>query len=425
MKKTVVVTMLMAALCMIFMSGCGKTSSDEKKKPAEESGQEAGIEADHGKVELKVWSEETNFDVLNQMIDSFKKEYDGQADFEITLEENPDSQTKSKTLGDIHNAADVFPMADDQVAGMVAGGALCEVPDAEKISQANVAESVDAASVNGTLYAYPYSADNGYFLYYNKDYFKETDVAELDQILKICADNGKKFSMPWDSGWYTYAFYGNTGLDFGINEDGVTNHCNWNTKEGEVKGIDVARAMNQIAKNPGFLNLPDDQLVGKIKDGTVIAAVSGIWNATEIQGIWKDYGAVKLPTYTLNGKQVQMSSFTGYKMYGVNYYSAHKAWACKFAEWISNEENQTLRFQVRNQGPSNIKAAESEEVKKVPAIQAVLAQSEFGALQRVGNNFWSPLTEYGEALASGKVTDEELQDLLDKMVKGVTASVAD
>ena len=122
-----------------------------------------------------------------------------------------------------------------------------------------------------------------------------------------------------------------------------------------------------------------------------------------------------------------MSSFTGYKMYGVNYYSAHRDWACKLAEWFSNEKNQTLRFEVRSQGPSNNNSAASEEVKKVPAIQAVLAQSEFGALQRVGNSYWAPTSEYGEAVAAGKgkLSDEELQKLLDKMVKGVTASVAE
>ncbi len=410
-------------MCFSLFTGCGKSTDTKKTETAQKV--EKSEQKDNGQVSLKIWSEDTNFEVLNKMIDSFKEEYKGQAEFDIQLEQSSDSETKEKALGDIHNAPDIFPMADDQVASMAAGGAICEVPDADKIKSENVKEAVDAASINDVLYAYPYSADNGYFLYYNKDYFKEEDVQTLDQVLEVCKNAGKKFSMEWDSGWYTYAFFGNTGLDFGINEDGVTNHCNWNTTEGDVKGIDVARAMLAVAKNPGFLNLPDGELVGKIKEGTVIAAVSGIWNATEIAEAWGEYGAVKLPTYTLGDKQVQMASFTGYKMYGVNAYSAHKEWACKLAEWLSNEENQTLRFEMRNQGPSNINAANSEEVKKVPAIQAVLAQSEFGVLQRVGNSFWTPMTEYGETLAKGEIKDEELQELLDRTVKGVTASVAE
>lgn len=425
MRKKTMFTVCITVLSLCLFTGCGGTSSGDKKEA--ETGKTGKTVEDNGKVELSVWSEESHFELLNQMFESFKKEYSGQADFEITCVEHSDAQTKSEALGDIQNAPDIFPMADDQLSAMVAGGALYPVPDADRIRSANVKESVDAASINGTLYAYPYSADNGYFLYYNKDYFSESDVQNLDTILKICRKNKKKFTMPWDSGWYNYTFWGNTGLEFGINEDGVTNHCNWNTTEGEIKGIDVAGAMNEIAGNSGFLALPNDQLIDKIKDGTVIAAVSGIWHAVDIQGVWSDYGAAKLPTYTVAGKQVQLSSFTGYKMYGVNYYSKHREWACKLADWISNEENQTLRFQVKNQGPSNTKAADSEEVKKVPAIQAVLAQSEFGTLQRVGNNFWGPTAEFGVAMAEGKgkLSNQELQKLLDKMVKGVTASVAD
>ena len=45
-------------------------------------------------------------------------------------------------------------------------------------------------------------------------------------------------------------------------------------------------------------------------------------------------GAVKLPTYTCAGQQIQMASFTGYKMMGVNAYSKHKDWALKLADWF-------------------------------------------------------------------------------------------
>ena len=51
---------------------------------------------------------------------------------------------------------------------MVAGGALYPVPNADKVKKANVEGAIDAATVNDTLYAYPMTADNGYFLYYNK-----------------------------------------------------------------------------------------------------------------------------------------------------------------------------------------------------------------------------------------------------------------
>ena len=130
-------------------------------------------------------------------------------------------------------------------------------------------------------------------------------------------------------------------MDFGINDDGVTNHCNWNTTEGSIKGVDIAQALVNITSSPAFVSEADGDFTTGVADGSVIAGISGVWNAVAVKEAWgSNYGAVKLPTYTCAGQQVQMSSFTGYKMMGVNYYSEHKEWACKLADWLTNEENQ-------------------------------------------------------------------------------------
>lgn len=425
MKKRIISLMVSVAMLGTLVTGCGESGGEDVTPEGTEAvgGVNTGLnmELDSGEVELRVWSEAGNFDVLNKMFDSFKQEYGGQANFTITLEEYADSETKNNVLGDVHAAADVFPMADDQLASMVAGGAVCAVPNADEIAAQNLEGAVDAASVNGVLYAYPYSADNGYFLYYNKKYLSEADVQTMDGLLAAAEKAGKKVTMDWGSGWYNYAFWGNTGLEFGINDDGVTNHCNWN----DPKGVDVAKAMLDIAKSPAFVNGGDAVFSEGMANDTVIAGVSGVWEASDVESNWgSDYGAVKLPTYTLAGQQVQMSSFKGYKMYGVNSYSKHLGWALKLAEWLSNEQNQVLRFEERSQGPSNKNAAASDAVGKVPAIKAVQEQAEFGVLQRVGNSYWTPTSDFGNAMGAGNPNGLELQDLLDTMVTGITASVA-
>jgi arabinogalactan oligomer/maltooligosaccharide transport system substrate-binding protein len=119
-----------------------------------------------------------------------------------------------------------------------------------------------------------------------------------------------------------------------------------------------------------------------------------------------------------------MASFAGYKLIGVNAYSANAGWAAKLAEWITNEDNQTLRFQQRGQGPANRKAADSEEVNQAPAIQALIEQSEYSSLQRVGAAYWDPTTVFGNKMAGGNADGEDLQVLLDTMVEQITASNA-
>lgn len=433
-KKIVAGLMLTTVLCMV-LGGCGSNTANESSDvsesvvPGAETSSTETVsgtdEADNGVVELTVWSEEDNFDLLNQMIDSFKQKYAGQAEFEINLVQGSDSETKNVLLGDIHNGADVFPFADDQLSAMVAAGALYPVPNADEVKNANIEEAVSAASINGTLYAYPMTADNGYFLYYDKNVLSDEDVQTMDGMLAALEAAGKTFSMQLNSGWYLYSFFGNTGLEFGVNDDGVTNYCNWNTTEGDIKGVDVAQAILNITSSPAFISEEDGDFVTGIQSGNVAAGISGVWNAVAVKEAWgSDYGAVKLPTYTVAGQQVQMASFTGYKMMGVNAYSKHPEWAAKLADWFTNEENQTLRFEQRDQGPSNSNAAASDAVKQVPAIQAVIAQSQYGKLQRVGNSYWDACTAFGDTMAAGNPSGQDLQEIMDTLVDGITASTA-
>lgn len=435
MKKKWMESALAVTLACTMFAGCGQsaqTTADGESVSADlaASGTETAAdgteaEADNGKVTLTVWAEEANFPVLQEMIDSFEQKYAGQADFDIQLVESADAETRNNLLGDIHNGADVFPLPDDQLSSMVAAGALEPVPNADEIKAANSEDSVAAASINDVLYAYPMTADNGYFLYYDKRYLTDADVQTMDGLLAAAQAQGKKVTMDWSSGWYLYAFFGNTGLDFGVNDDGVTNHCDWNTTEGAIRGVDIEEAMLAIAANPAFASCTDTDFMAGVEDGSVVAGVSGVWNASEIKQAWgEDYGAAKLPTYTCAGQQVQMASFSGYKMVGVNAYSKHTDWALKLADWIANEQNQELRFAERQQGPANINVANSEAVKNSPAIQAVLAQSQYASLQRIGGNYWDPVQEFGADMANGNPSGKDLQLTLDDMVDEITASNA-
>ena len=399
-------------LLAILLPGCQKKSQKlaEKEKSASP-----------GTVNLVVWSAEEDKELLSQIISGFKGEYSGQA-FNITYKPQSESSCTDVLMADLENGADVFTFADDQLNTLVAAGALEPVENAGLVKKSNIPESVLAASVNDTLYALPLTADNGYFLYYNKKYFSEKNIKSLDKILDIAARHGKKFSMEWTSGWYVYSFFGNTGLTVGLNDDGITNYCTWNSTKGDIKGIDVARSMIKIAKHAGFTSTDDAGFLKGVRNNTIIAGVNGIWNAVALEKAWgKNFGAAKLPSYTCAGKQIQMASFSGYKLVGVNAYSEQREWAVKLAEWISNEENQKLRFIMRGQGPSNINAAASKEVQASPAITELLGQSEFSCLQHLGGNFWEPVTAFTEDILSNNQPGKNLQEKLDKMTEGITA----
>ncbi len=409
-KNSISIPML---LLTVLLSGCQKNDPvplEEVQTP------------DFDTVNLTVWGAAEDEELLRQIIDKFEEAYSGQADFAITFQPQSESSCTNALMGDLENGADVFAFADDQLNTLVAAGALDPVENAESVRQSNLPEAVAAASVDNTLYALPLTADNGYFLYYDKEYFTQEDIRSLDRMLDIAAEHGKKVSMEWSSGWYVYSLFGNTGLTVGLNPDGITNYCTWNSTEGKIKGTDVAQAMLDIAGHPGFVSTDDAGFLAGVQDGTIIAGVNGVWNAVAVEEAWgSGYGASKLPTYTCGGQEVQMASFSGYKLIGVNSYSAHKMWAARLAEWITSEENQKLRFAQRGQGPSNIVAASSEEVQSAPAIAALLEQSEFSYIQRVGGNYWDPVAAFTAEILAGNPSGKSLQDHLDTMVEGITA----
>lgn len=375
-------------------------------------------------ITLSVWCAHDDIALTEQLIEEFKKENSGKALFNITISEEEELSCKETVLANPAAAADLFSFAADQYKELHDANALLEVTlNTNEIIEANGGSesgAVRCASSDGKLFAYPRTASNGYFLYYNSDYLTEDDVKSFDRILEVAEKAGKKVTMDYTSGWYIYSFFKGAGLNVDLNDDGITNRCDWNSTDGKYKGTDVAEAMLKIAQNSAFVSGGDDTFKSLAKSGEIIAGINGTWNSTTVQDAFGDgYAAAKLPEYTLNGDSVQMCSFAGYKLIGVNAHTKYPEWSMKLAEWLTNEKNQTKYFKLRGEAPSNVNAANSPDVKASPAIRALNEQSAYGYLENVGGAFWQPAYVFGTTIAAGNPDEIELQKLLDIMVDGI------
>ena len=402
--------------------GGGAASSAASQSAAAAPSEASSAAESWGDVKLTMWGAEEDQTMLREMADAFIAENADKGNITIDIGVQSESSAKDTVLADPEAAADVFAFADDQLNELVAAGALQEVllnPD--DVKSRNLVGSVNAATMNDKLYAYPMTADNGYFLYYDKSVLSEEDVQSMDTLLAKADASGKKFMMSLNDAWYIYSFYAGAGLKATLADDGINTVCNWN----EAPGADVTQAILDISTQPAFKSGADADIVSGIKDGSCCAAISGTWNAGTAEETWgENYAATKLPTYTLNGEQVQMGSFSGYKLVGVNPHSSNVGVAMMLADYITNEDNQAKRFNDRKLGPSNIKVNESEAVQNAPAIAALAAQSDYATLQRVGANYWSSAQSLGEILASGDTQGKTTQQLMDDAVAGITAPVA-
>lgn len=376
-------------------------------------------------VKLVIWASTDDHEIVEQAAAKFAEENKNKAVFDISVHiENIDG-VKQVVLADPAVAGDIFNFASDQFGELYLNGALLEITldklDVEGRCGGSEAPIVQTVSRGGSLYAYPSSSSNGYFMYYNKSILSEDDVKTFDGMLSVASEKGKYVGMDWSSGWYLYSFFKGAGMNVVMSEDGTHNICDFNRTDGEYTGVDVVNAMLDIARNPGFRNIVSDVIVDEMKTGNMAAVVNGTWNATQFKEIWgDDLAAAKLPTYTVKGEQVQMGSFAGFKYFGVNALTKYPQWAMALTEYLTNYDNQILRFETVGDAPANREAASSDEVKKSVAIAALGEQNKYAAVQNVLDTYWAPSSVLGTFIAAGNADNWDLQMLLDTNVEKIT-----
>lgn len=418
MKKVFAV---MLALVLIVSMACVGVSADEP-------------------ISLTLWGAEEDQALLSELVEKFKAAYPDQT-FDIQIGVESESTAKDTVLTDVEAAADVFAFANDQLSDLVAAGALQNLSGdvsaalsayagktLDDVLAANGEGSVNACKVDGNVYAFPMGGGNNYFLYYDSTKISAEQAESWDTLLAAADAAGGKVGMTLASGWYNASFFLGAGFTASTNEDGTT-MIDWNgTSEKGISGVDVAKAMSDIATNSAFLAIADGDISNQIASGAVCAVVSGTWDASAAETAFGEgYAACKLPTFTCAGEQIQMSCFSGFKLMGVNAYSKQVGWAVLLAEFLTNEESQSARFAARQLAPTNLNAAADEAVSTNIAIAASAAQDVYGSVQNVGGKYWDPTATFGQMVANGELADMDdaaIQAALDTMVEGVTAPEA-
>ena len=391
-------------------------------------------------VTLTVWGAQEDQQMLKEMCDAYARE-----NTEVTYKFNfgvlGEGNSSDKILNDVEAGPDIFNFPSDRINTFYAAGALARIGgDLETAVKAENAEgAVDAATVkvNGEdhLYAFPVTGDNCYFLYYDKSVFKNpTDLQSLDKILDTAEAAGKKVHFKInDDGWYLASFFfadEDLKYDVTYNDRMVeeTIAINFDTEDG----LEVMKSIRHYIGRDGFVAQTDDSKIiaaftpDKNGKREAAAAVSGTWNATTIkQLLGDDMGVCILPTVKMDGEDVRLSGFMGYKLMGVNGYSQNKGEATKLAAYLTNEQNQLKRFKDRGFAPTNKKAAATTEVMNDPVISVVLEQAAYNRSQKnVPSTFWTPMasliTPLVTAKAEGKVvTDEQMMGYLEALCKQI------
>lgn len=377
---------------------------------------------DNGKgdaIKLLVWGAQDDQFMLGEMAEAYEAANpDKNYEFEFGVVGEPDVISKLST--DISTAADVFSFPSDQLRDMVNQGMLYEVPSglATTLASENTAASMNAVSLDGKTYGFPSTADNTYFLFYDSRVYSEEDVKSIEGILAK-ASKTQRFFMDISNGWYIASFFLTAGGTMAVSEDGKQVLNGWNTQDAYA----AAGVANQIANHAGFVTGDDEVLKTGFADGSITCGVTGIWNKDAIEkALGSNLKFAKLPTITIGGEAKQMVSFGGFKAVGVNKTSKNAVEALKFAQFITNYENQLKRYDERGFAPTNVRAAQDQKIVSDIAIAALSLQMQYSYPQtNVISTFWTPAEALGTEMEAHNISDTaKLMEEVDKMIATIT-----
>ncbi len=398
MKKKLLSLLLVAAMGVTALVGCGGTT-DEK--------------LDYTGVEIKVWCPDATVELTQKAVEDWKAANPDMAAVKVNVEAMGEGDAATSMVTDVTAGADIYSFAQDQLARLVTAQAIMPVANyTDTVKKNNDTGSVGAATVGDTVYAFPITSDNGYFLYYDKSVV--TDPSTLDGILAACEGAGKSFYFNNEDAWYNASFFFAMGCkaDYTTNDKGA--FASSNITYASKEGVAAVKAMIAMHKSPAFVN------GSSVSDTTNAAAiVTGVWDKVAAETLFgENFACAKLPTFTADGKQVQMSGMGGYKLIGVKPQTEKaKQQAClSLANHLSSEEVQLARFDALGWGPSNLNAQANEKVASDPTLKALAEQMAFMVPQgQYPNDFWTDVKAFGSSVNTGEFDNLSDDELLTKL----------
>ncbi len=403
--------LFVAVLGLVGLTACG--NNDDSKT------QGGDTTALTGTYDFTMWVSDTQGvkELTEKQIKDFEALHEGLT-LNATVAAVGEGDAATQMISDLETGADLYCFAQDQLARLVQAGALTPlgVKATETVKTSHAAVAVSAATVSGEIYCYPLTADNCYFMYYNKSVVQEEHIDSLEDIIADCEAANQNFSFNLGgSGWYNASFFFATGCksDWFTNAEGKITSVE-DTFNSDA-GLVALKGMQKLLKSKCYIDSGEVTDLNKATPSAVL--ISGTWNSKTAQEILGDnFGVTDLPSFTVDGKSYHLSSFMGCKLLGLKpQKDATKAAVLQqLALYLSGEKAQLERHAGFGWGPSNLAAQESDAVKNDPVLAAVNLQKEYAVVQRaIEGSWWDISKTYVAAALDAPLGDETaLRDAL-------------
>lgn len=400
--------------CLVALTALGALCGCDNKKNDNKGNELAGD------YKITVWCDEKINSLTGEQIKKFEAANEG-IKIDATIENVGEGDAATNMITDVEKGADVYCFAQDQFARLVSAGALANLGKqaSADLKAANDDFAVAAATSGEELYAYPLTADNGYFMYYDKSVI--TDANDLKDVAKLvakCEEADRYFCMENESSaWYIASWFFGAGCHstWAVDNDGK--FLSVDDDFDSAKGIIACKGMAQLVKSTKYKSsskASEFENEGKNKAAIVI---SGTWDyVTAKRALGDDLGVAELPSYTVDGHAYHMGSYAGCKLLGVKPQQDVKRAAVlqKLALFLTNKESQLERFESVAWGPSNKEAQQDPKVQENAALKAFYAQKPYAVKQgQIHGSWW----DIAKVIATGikeAADDTAMQAVLTK-----------
>ncbi|HCM1552943.1 extracellular solute-binding protein [Vibrio parahaemolyticus] len=244
---------------------------------------------------------------------------------------------------------DVFQFPHNMISSGVESGILMEnLISSDRIKNDFIQSAVQASTYSdGKIYAFPSSMTTT-IMFYNKGLLP-TGISAFEELLEkneeLTNPSNNEYALIWDINNYyvSRAFITMYGAyEFG---NGNTNPDDIGaTGKSAIKGLESMLELKELTvKNSN--DVANGQVrQGLFSDGKVAAIIAGPWAYDTFKNSGINLGVQALPTY----KGKDLTTFSGFEVYGVSTFTQYPRAAQLFADYITSEEFAEYRLETAN-----------------------------------------------------------------------------
>lgn len=189
---------------------------------------------------------------------------------------------------------------------------------------------------------------------------------------------------------------------------------------GGEKAQEVTDYLIDLESHPNFRIDADGSGIAGLRDGSINAMFSGSWDANAVkEALGDNMGVASLPSYTLNGKEVQMMAYAGSKAIGVNPNCDNMVAAIELAVFLGSEEAQQAHYEMCSVIPCHTELLEQPDFAGDELVAAQNNTFENTSILQPFvskmNNCWTPVENMGKGIRNGNITHDNAAEQTEEM----------